>query len=74
MAQETNGCGGVTINIDELHIHLEERTEIHNLYPDLDGGLEEKKEDAGETFDIRQIAEDIERLLKAKESRKEGSA
>ena len=32
----------VNISIDELHIHLEERTDIHNFYPDGFGGFSEE--------------------------------
>ena len=32
----------INIHMDELHIHMEERTDIHNFYPDGFGGLSEE--------------------------------
>ena len=37
---------GITINIKELHIHMQERTDHHNFYPDnTDSPLTEKTEE-----------------------------
>ena len=33
--------GNITVNINEVHIHMQERTDIHNFFPDGTGGLAE---------------------------------
>ena len=62
----------VNISIDELHIHLEERTDIHNFYPDGTGGLSESaRADEGEEFSESNDSDEGKRRQEKEPDKKE---
>lgn len=70
---KTAGFGGydnaITINISEMHVHMQDRTDIHNFYPDGSGGLAEAENemDCSEPDEAQESDEttaDIEKVLK----------